>query len=229
MKSIVFLLCLLTAVTQAGGSSPYQEYQASEDPQGNIYLQLPKQFVLIYADIFIPLSVYPKNALVRLYEENGVWKVEILTEAQFNALTLTPSDYDIEYVDFSNDGDIEVVLRADNNQDDSFILYGLENGSISFSVHSDSRDGVDLSKNGGAKFFDVNGDGYKDIQYADHTFLGNINDKFFSTTRSDVNQAQLIGATGGSFRVAEDGSATYQIPLKIPQGIAGVTPQMAFS
>ncbi|MBA6233648.1 MULTISPECIES: FG-GAP-like repeat-containing protein [unclassified Colwellia] len=229
VKSIVFLLCLLSTVTQAGDTPLYQEYQAFEDPQGNIYLQLPKQFVLIHADISIPLSVYPNNALVRLYEENGVWKVEILTEAQFNALTLTPSDYNIEYHDFSGDGDLEVVLRSQNIQNDSFILYGLENGSISFSVHGVNRDGVDLSKGSGAQFIDVNGDGYKDIQYPNYTLLGDIHKKFFNASRYKTSQAEIIGATGGSFRVAEDGSASYQIPLKLPQGIAGVAPQMAFS
>jgi RHS repeat-associated protein len=229
VKSIVFLLCLLSTVTQAGDTPLYQEYQAFEDPQGNIYLQLPKQFVLIHADISIPLSVYPNNALVRLYEENGVWKVEILTEAQFNALTLTPSDYNIEYHDFSGDGDLEVVLRSQNIQNDSFILYGLENGSISFSVHGANRDGVDLSKGSGAQFIDVNGDGYKDIQYPNYTLLGDIHKKFFNASRYKTSQAEIIGATGGSFRVAEDGSASYQIPLKLPQGIAGVAPQMAFS
>jgi len=227
--AILFLLCLSSAVTQASTPPTYQQYQAYEDSQGNIYLKLPKQFVLIHAEVSIPLSVYPKNAFIRLYEENGVWKIQILTEAQFNALTLTPSDYNVDYIDFSSDGDIEVVLRADSINDDSFVLYGLENGSVSFSVHSDERDGVDLSKASGAQFIDVNGDGYKDIKYPDYTLLGNIHDKFFNTSRYEVSKTDLIGTTGGSFRVAEDGSATYQIPLKLPQGIAGVTPQLAFS
>ena len=38
-----------------------------------------------------------------------------------------------------------------------------------------------------------------------------------------------VGQTSGSFRVDESGSATYNIPLNIPTGIAGVQPQLAFS
>lgn len=229
LKSIAFLLCLLCISIPTYASSTYQQYQAYEDSQGNIYLELPKQFVLIHSDVSLPLMVYPNNALVRIYQENGVWKIQILTEAQFNALTLTPSDYKVEYIDFSGDGDVEVVVRSDSIIDESFILYGLENGSISFSVHNKDTDGVDLSQGSSAQFIDVNGDGYKDIKYANYTLLGNAQDKFFNTSRYNTNQATLVGATGGDFRVAEDGSATYQIPLKLPQGIAGVTPQMAFS
>ncbi|MGB2741705.1 MAG: FG-GAP-like repeat-containing protein [Cognaticolwellia sp.] len=38
-----------------------------------------------------------------------------------------------------------------------------------------------------------------------------------------------VGQTNGSFRVDESGSATYNIPLNIPAGIAGVQPQLGFS
>ena len=226
---VLFFSCIFSA-EYAKASSQYQQYQAFEDTQGNIYLQLPKQFVLIHSEISIPLSIYPENALVKLYKDGTQWKIEILNEAQFNALTLSPSDYAIEYIDFSGDGDVEVILRADSISDDSFILYGLENGSVSFSVHNKYTDGVDISQTSGAQFNeDVNNDGYIDIVYDGYTLLGNAQDKFFNTSRYKVTQSSIVGSTGGEFRVAEDGSATYQIPLKLPQGIADVTPQMAFS
>lgn len=57
------------------------------------------------------------------------------------------------------------LFRADVVQDDSFILYGLDNGSVSFSVHNTNRDGIDLSQNSGVIFTDINSDGYQDIVY----------------------------------------------------------------
>ncbi|MGP9802960.1 FG-GAP-like repeat-containing protein [Rheinheimera sp. NSM] len=39
----------------------------------------------------------------------------------------------------------------------------------------------------------------------------------------------MVGLTAGEFRVDESGAATYQIPLSLPAGIAGVQPQLAFS
>jgi hypothetical protein len=38
-----------------------------------------------------------------------------------------------------------------------------------------------------------------------------------------------IGTLGGEFRVDESGAATYTVPIALPQGIAGVTPQLALS
>ena len=49
---------------------------------------------------------------------------------------------------------------------------------------------------------------------------------FVSTTTSCTG---IIGATGGNFRVTEDGSDNCQIPINVPSGIAGVTPQLSFS
>jgi len=229
-----FIYFFLLFSCQQAVANVYQNYDVYEDSQGNIYLQLPKQFVLIHSDVSIPLHVLPTNGLLRLIDDNGTWQIDVITEAQFNALTLSPSDYAVEYIDFSGDGDTEVILRADSVTDDSFILYGIENGTVSFSVHrkyddDGHGDGIDLSQTSNAVFTDVNGDGYKDIRYSDYTLLGNEQDKFFNTSRYEIAQSTLVGSTGGNFRVAEDGSATYQIPLKLPQGTAGVTPQVAFN
>lgn len=40
-------------------------------------------------------------------------------------------------------------------------------------------------------------------------------------------QANVVGMTGGQFRVDESGAATYNIPLSLPEGRAGVTPQLS--
>ena len=39
----------------------------------------------------------------------------------------------------------------------------------------------------------------------------------------------IVGLSAGEFRVDESGGATYQLPLSLPAGIAGVQPQLAFS
>jgi len=49
------------------------------------------------------------------------------------------------------------------------------------------------------------------------------------TLHFDAFADTYVGQTNGSFRVDESGSATYNIPLNIPAGIAGVQPQLGFS
>jgi RHS repeat-associated protein len=39
--------------------------------------------------------------------------------------------------------------------------------------------------------------------------------------------SSVVGTLGGQFRVDESGAATYTVPIAVPQGIAGVTPQLA--
>ncbi len=49
-----------------------------------------------------------------------------------------------------------------------------------------------------------------------------------STYSNDTVSAQ-VGTMGGQFRVDESGSATYSVPLTLPQGIAGSTPQFSLN
>ncbi len=48
-----------------------------------------------------------------------------------------------------------------------------------------------------------------------------------SATSSDLSANDAIGSLAGNFRVDESGNATYSIPISVPEGIAGVTPQMS--
>ena len=44
-----------------------------------------------------------------------------------------------------------------------------------------------------------------------------------------VTSSELVGTTGGSFRVDESGAATYQIPVFTPPGTAGVQPSISLN
>ena len=52
---------------------------------------------------------------------------------------------------------------------------------------------------------------------------------FLVTTQSIANTTELVGQTQGQFRVDESGAATYQLPLNIPAGRAGVTPSIGLA
>lgn len=249
------LFLLLSIPTFA--SSQYQQYDIHEDSNGDLYLELPRQFVLIHSDISIPLYFTPKNGLLNLYLEGNAWKIRTITENTFNSLSLSQSDYHIEYIDFSNDGDVELIVRASNDNDDSFILHNVENGSVSFSTHNKSDDGIDLAQTNTISYADQNGDGYKDIiisptdQTPEVILLGNAQDSFTNSTpnaddiadstpsipimpatasaSSNAAVGEEINLTAGQFRVDESGAATYSIPLALPQGIASVQPSISLN
>ncbi|WP_191968645.1 RHS repeat-associated core domain-containing protein [Cellvibrio sp. KY-GH-1] len=41
-------------------------------------------------------------------------------------------------------------------------------------------------------------------------------------------EGAVVGSTSGQFRVSESGAATYSVPLELPDGVAGVAPQLSF-
>ncbi|WP_343843074.1 FG-GAP-like repeat-containing protein [Bowmanella denitrificans] len=51
----------------------------------------------------------------------------------------------------------------------------------------------------------------------------------YALPASADNQSARVGLLPGEFRVDESGAATYQVPISLPQGIAGVTPSLSLN
>ncbi|MBK8186089.1 MAG: VCBS repeat-containing protein [Cellvibrio sp.] len=86
---------------------------------------------------------------------------------------------------------------------------------------------------------DINGDGLNDVlltdsssQYAYLNEFGSGPNRYFEVTASTslpIADATHVGTTAGQFRVDESGAATYSIPIGLPDGIAGVKPQISLN
>lgn len=226
----LFLFSLSLFVSTAIASTQYEQYEVFEDTNGNIYFKLPEQFVLIHSDVSIPLYVTPNNGIFSLKQDtNGNWYTEELTLEQYSELSLIPSDYKLNYSDIDGDGINDLVVSAENVQQDSFILTGLNSGALTFDTYNISRNGIDLSQGSGYQLIDVNDDGIVDINYSDSAVrLGTEQGNYLDLTQKSV-VGTLVGATSGQFNVSEDGSATYQIPLSLPEGATGVKPELSIS
>lgn len=112
----IFVLLLITGFSANADSLEYQVYS---DISGNIYLEAPKQFVLIHSDVAVPIWVSPKNGLIKLTKTTGGWQVSILSLSQWQQLQLTPGSSivrSISYGDFDTDGITDIRLSFNNGQ-----------------------------------------------------------------------------------------------------------------
>jgi hypothetical protein len=109
----VILLVGFVAKADPGGYTVYS------DPQGNIYLEAAKQFVLIHGEVSIPLLITPKNGLLKLTKSGSSWQLTVLTPSQWQSLQLTPGSSivtSISYADFDVDGLADIRIAFNNGQ-----------------------------------------------------------------------------------------------------------------
>lgn len=146
-------------------------------------------------------------------------------------------------------------INIHDNSGLSSLQTGLGEGSYTFRVRACNTVGAhtncsDWRTGGDFEISDLNNDGTNDvIKYDDDgvattkyltgggTYVPGDGDNpvspqqsrytFSADTAAPTNQE--VGALEGSFRVNEAGAATYSIPLMLPQGTAGVTPQLSFN
>lgn len=103
------------------------EYLVYSDSAGNIYLEAPKQFILIHSDVSIPLLITPKNGLLKLTLSENIWSAAALTLSQWQSANLTygsNSVKTINYFDYDSDGYFDVEIIFTNGQP-SIIVSGI--------------------------------------------------------------------------------------------------------
>ncbi|QPB82217.1 hypothetical protein CWC22_004005 [Pseudoalteromonas rubra] len=231
MKTIIQIISLLFLFSSLAQASVAQSPSVYEDSSGNIYIQSPKQFVLIAGEIDVPLYVYPTMGLLKLRYSNGQWTREILYESQFRAiesqLQLSASLTErLRWQDIDGDGTRDYVLFTDasSHHDASLISIGTKSGAIrALKLPS----GTNLANN--YQLIDVNGDGRLDVKSGSEVFLASANGTFLYTGQGAVEPASKIDTTAGNFRVDETGQATYSIPVALPKGPGGIKPSVSIS
>lgn len=219
----LFLVCSGAAMALTSTESGYTIYS---DSQGNIYLMAPKQFVLVRKSTSIPLSVLPKNGLLKVYQTNsGSWELVPLTQAQWDALSLTlGSDQvrDLQLGDMDGDGSIDALLVLNNQQTPYLKLENLTGDATLFAATgysvADATRNWRLEDNDGDGVYDINSD---DVMVMTRTASASL------MSASLYSAPELVPSlSAGEFRVDESGSANYSIPLNIPAGRAGVKPSL---
>lgn len=227
IKAIFRLIALCVLLTSVPVKADVSQYTTFTDAAGNIYLKAPENFVLIHAEVSIPLLVSPKNGLLKLSLVNGSWVVQELTLSQWNALNLTPSNASVDQLrfgDIDGDGVLDIVMSLNSAHFPALSLTNLKGNAVVRALNT----GGYLSP--AFVLQDVNSDGIMDIVDNDTVLLGQRNGVMLYTGRSEsLSEGNHVGLTSGVFRVDESGQVSYQIPLVLPAGVAGVQPQVSLT
>ncbi|WP_298769041.1 toxin TcdB middle/N-terminal domain-containing protein [uncultured Shewanella sp.] len=209
-------------------------YDIYQNQTGDLFLRIPPQFILIAADISIPLNVTPKNGIFRLAYNRSTdkWALIILNETEFSRQSLSPtSEYKIEISELDGDGHLDLLIRSESSSQDSFIIKRLTQ-TAKLSVYSPSRNNIDFSQSITLTTKDLNGDNIDDLIALNNgvsvTYLGSHSGQLINTSASQTyaNTGNIIQFNQGQFQVTDAGAANYTMPLTLPPATAGLSPDL---
>lgn len=200
-------------------------------PGDELLLLGKKKIILLHGDIITPILL-PKdvqNAIIS-WSSSGVASY---TSFEMDA---DPNQFNVLFGDFNGDGYQEIMLQGKSVGSTAYILNN--DGSISQTL-ANGYQGMDWS---GASYTmviqDINGDGIDDLQATSNIagqdnrliYMSDAKVDYYDVIYSSIGgpaAAFSPGVTSGEFRVSESGAATYSIPINLPAGTAGVTPQIS--
>ncbi|WP_299010503.1 toxin TcdB middle/N-terminal domain-containing protein [uncultured Shewanella sp.] len=232
---LLFLISIsYAAFSFAATKADDLNYDIYQNQAGDLFLRIPPKFVLIAADIAIPLNITPKNGIFKLdyTQATDKWTLIILNETEFNRQSLSPtSKYNIELFELDGDGHLDLLIRSDNSTQDSFIIQKLTQ-TAQLNVYSPSRNNIDFSQSITLTTKDLNGDNIDDLIALNNgdsvTYLGSQSGQLINTSASQTydNTGNIIQFNQGQFQVTDAGDANYTMPLALPPATAGLSPDL---
>ena len=206
--------------------------------------------IILHGDIATPLLLKGTKHFV-VYNNAGVLAApqnftladaDLVTKLSNGALKLAVVNSDIFEVSNLN-GKRTLLIRGATASTPALLINSYSNvdlPSAADAVTYSPNNFIGISdRNVQLQIRDINGDGLNDIFLADssseYAYLNDINsipNRYFEVTASTskpIVDATHVGTTAGQFRVDESGAATYSIPINVPDGIAGVKPQISLN
>ncbi len=244
-KSLASLCLILAAWLFAGNATAlslnaahYAVYEGTGIYYSERYLYLvPKEGTLIlHGEIATPITFMPNvpayrmriswdgtGTLSDLTAYNNVSTRNIAETCAAVWIACTPSSAQLFNGDFDGDGQSDLAFMHAGR---IHTLRDADGGYPSFYASLTPPTGVQI-----ASIIDRNGDGRADIVLnGDHGYLVSAdNGQFQAESVPLITNTSLTGAIAGSFRVNEQGAATYNIPVATFAGTAGVAPQVSLN
>lgn len=227
----------------------YEIYLGDVDGDGDddFYFQQKPWYLILHGEIATPIQIQNNFAI---YNNGGNYSspvafsfsaVDLLARVTNGSLKKGIWNQDIFLVAQAN-GSNTLLIRGAYASSPALLLKSYTSSvfpTVAATYSTATFRGIS-DRNVTLRIIDVNGDDINDV------VLGN-----FGSTDGEVGyladgnnihsqqvtisagipagNGTLVGAIEGQFRVDESGAATYSIPISVPQGVAGVAPQIAIN
>tara|TARA_R110002072_G_scaffold33030_9_gene100265 strand:+ start:11044 stop:18066 length:7023 start_codon:yes stop_codon:yes gene_type:complete len=213
----------------------------------DIYLHVDPRFLIIAADINIPIPLPTEFQSFALYGISGGYYQDPVS---INPLSNLNNLIQLEtYLGMFVQGQNELFIRASGLNGVSVVLNGLSVGSPTIAAQFDNIDGVDFSKgsNEVLSVGDFNGDGWSDLRRTDKGFsdivalnesgtfnkvtdtLPTYRDPNYDTPTGVPTAASLVGITPAKLSVDNNGGANFNVPIEVPPSINGLRPSLSLN
>lgn len=110
ITAFIAVMMSLSSATKAGIS----DSKVYSDPAGQIYLEAPKSFVLIAAEVNIPLLISPKSGYLKVVRSGAGWVIEVVTAAQWAALSLSSGHPSVSAVRVLANSSVLLIMANQN-------------------------------------------------------------------------------------------------------------------
>ncbi|HTF98250.1 MAG TPA: RHS repeat-associated core domain-containing protein [Cellvibrio sp.] len=229
------------------------------DGGSDYYFYQKPFFLILHGDIATPIKVKPQDSFVvyRNGGDYASPVLLILSDQQLadkinsGALRLATNSSDFVIWSSADGGNKHIFIRGADISAPSLFLTSSSNSSLP--VYAQTYPVANYpevsNRNIQLRVEDINRDGLADVvlgsyssEFGEMAYLANGNG--VPTTQFEVIAGSVrpnvpldlndgvsyhVGTIGGEFRVDESGSANYTIPIQLPQGTAGVTPEVSLN
>ena len=227
----------------------YDIYFGDIDSDGDddFYFHQKPWYLILHGEIATPIQVQ-NNFTIRnnggIYSSPAVFSltdVDLLTRVTSGSLKKAIWNQDVFLIAQGN-GSNTLLIRGAYASSPALLLKSYSSSAyptVAATYSTASYRGIS-DRNITLRVMDVNGDDIDDVvlgnfgsvdgEYAYLADGNNVHGQLMTISPGvTAGNGALVGSIAGQFRVDESGSATYSIPISVPQGVAGVSPKISIN
>jgi len=256
LMALLSFIAVQSSLAAEIGTHNYDIYvgDINDDGEDDFYFHGKPLTLILHGEIATPILLHAPMSFV-IYRNDQAYlspsqymltSIDLAVRVAAGTLKRYQLNYDFYIWSNGSAGLNNVLLRGRDSYAPALLLTSSTNNAFPLLSHVyNTSDSINLSdRYQPITLQDINYDGRKDIilgsytsssgEYAYVADSGGIPaaqplELIPSTDSPLPSGATHVGTTAGEFRVDESGAATYSIPFMVPQGTAGVAPQLSLN